>query len=97
MEMDKGEVTLWLQEHGRAGKLSVELAQQLARESHVGWYIAPHSHNRFAIGKLTLAKISSRHIVTDADGNALTFDTVAEAKQFLQNHFGIDASQVFGY
>lgn len=95
--MDEGEVTLWLQEHGKAGKLSLDLARELARESHLGWYVAPHSHNRFTIGKLTLAKISSRHIVTDADGNALTFDTVADAKRFLQDHFGIDASQVFGY
>ncbi len=94
--MDEGEVTLWLQEHGRAGKLNLELAWKLARESHLGWYIAPHSHNRFAIGKLTLAKVSSRHIVTDADGNALTFDSVADAKQFLQDKFGISASQVFG-
>lgn len=95
--MDEGEVTLWLQEHGRAGKLNLELAWKLARESHLGWYIAPHSHNRFAIGKLTLAKVSSRHIVTDADGNALTFDSVADAKQFPQDKFGINASQVFGY
>ena len=94
--MDEGEVTLWLQEHGRAGKLNLELAWKLARESHLGWYIAPHSHNRFAIGKLSLAKVSSRHIVTDADGNALTFDSVADAKQFLQDKFGISASQVFG-
>lgn len=95
--MDEGEVTLWLQERGKAGKLSLELARELARDSHLGWYVAPHGHNRFAIGKLTLAKISSRHIVTDAEGNALTFDTVAEAKRFLQGQFGIDASQVFGY
>ncbi len=94
--MDEGEVTLWLQEHGRASKLSVELAREFARESHLGWYVAPHSHDRFAIGKLTLAKVSSRHIVTDADGNALTFDTVDNAKQFLQDQLGIDTSQVFG-
>lgn len=95
--MDEGDVTLWLQENGRAGKLNVDLARQLARESHMGWYVAPHSHNRFAIGKLTLAKVSSRHIVTDAAGKALTFDSVADAKRFLQDEFGIDASQVFGY
>ncbi len=95
--MDEGEVTLWLQEHSPAGKLSLELARRLARESLLGWYVAPHSHNRFAIGKLTLAKVSSRHIVTDADGNALTFDSVADAKQFPQDKFGINASQVFGY
>ena len=95
--MDEGEVTLWLQEHGRAAKLNVELARQLARESHLGWYVAPHSHNRFAIGKLTLAKVSSRHIVTDANGNALTFENIADAKRFLQDEFGIDSSQVFGY
>ena len=95
--MDEGEVTLWLQEHGRAAKLNVDLARQLARESRLGWYVAPHSHNRFAIGKFTLAKVSSRHIVTDAKGNALTFDTVIDAKRFLQSEFGIDASEVFGY
>ena len=95
--MDEGEVTLWLQEHGRATKLDVDLARRLARESHMGWYIAPHSHNRFAIGKLTLAKISSRHIVTDSAGTPLTFATLLDAKKFLQDEFGIDSSQVFGF
>jgi len=95
--MDEGEVTLWLQEHGRAAKLNVDLAKRLARESHMGWYVAPHSHNRFAIGKLTLAKVSSRHIVTDSGGSPLTFSTVSDAKKYLQDEFGIDSSQVFGY
>ena len=93
--MSEGEVTKWLTSHGGASTLTVELAKQLARESRVGWYIVPHSHDRFSVGKLTLEKLASRHTITDDEGAPLTFTSVEEAKAFLKNQLGILVPQVF--
>lgn len=95
--MAEDEITNWLAKRGRKGDLSIELAKQLAAESRLGWYIAPHGHNRYAIGKITLQKLSTRHIVNDDEGKPLTFGSVEEAKIFLRDELKILAPQVFNY
>lgn len=93
--MSEEEITQWLIMRGRKKGLSIELAKQLAAKSRLGWFIAPHSYGRFTIGKITLQKLSSRHIVTDDDGKALTFATVEEAKAFLRDELAILVPHVF--
>lgn len=95
--MAEDEITQWLVKRGRKRDLSIELAKQLAAESRLGWYIAPHSHNRYIIGKITLQKLSTRHVVTDDEGKALTFDSVEEAKALLRDKLKILAPHVFNY
>lgn len=93
--MAEDEITHWLVKHGRKRDLSIELAKQLAAESRLGWYIAPHGHNRYVIGKVTLQQLSTRHIVTDDEGRPLSFDSVEKAKAFLRDELKIFIAQVF--
>jgi len=95
--MAQDEITQWLAKRGRKRDLSIELAKQLAAESRLGWYIAPHGHKRYAIGKITLQRLSTRHMVTDDEGKALAFGSVEEAKAFLREKLGILAPQVFNF
>lgn len=94
--MAEEEITQWLQKRGRKKQLSFDLAKQLAAESRLGWFIAHYGHNRFVIGKVTLQKLSSRYIVTDDKGKALTFGSIEEAKKFLQDELKILTPHVFG-
>lgn len=95
--MSEDEITHWLIKRSPKRNLSINLAKQLAAESRLGWYVAPHGHNRYAIGKITLQKLSTRHIVTDDEGKPLTFASVEEAKTFLRDQLKILAPQVFQY
>jgi hypothetical protein len=95
--MPEESVTQWLVKQGRKKDLSIELAKQLAAESRLGWYIAPHGHRRFVIGKVTLQKLASRHVVTDDDGKPLSFNSVDEAKAFLRDELKILTPQVFNF
>ena len=95
--MADDEITQWLLRHGRRKNLDLELARELAAESRLGWYIAHHGHNRYVIGKVTLQKLSSRHVVTDDHGKPLTFGSVEEAKAFLQDNLKILTPHVFDY
>jgi hypothetical protein len=95
--MSEGEVTKWLTSHGTANVLTVPLARDLAHKSLLGWYIAPYSQDRFCVGKLTLEKLASRHIVTDEEGKALAFPTIEAAQSFMKEQLGILAPQVFDY
>ena len=94
--MNEQEITQWLAKRNRKKQLSIELAKELAAESRLGWFIARHGHNRFAIGKVTLQKLSSRYFVLDDEGKALTFDTVEQAKTFLKDELKILTPHVFG-
>jgi hypothetical protein len=93
--MAEDEITQWLLTRTRKRQLSFELAKQLAAESRLGWFIANHGHNRFAIGKVTLQKLSSRYFVTDDQGKPLTFRSVEEAKKFLKDELKILTPHVF--
>jgi hypothetical protein len=93
--MAEVDITKWLIHRGKKRVLTIDLARQLARESRLGWYIAPHSHRRYVIGKVTLQKVFSRHIVTDDRGKPLSFDTVEAAKAFLRDELGVFVAQVF--
>lgn len=95
--MSNGEVTNWLSSHGRANALTVVLAKDLAQISPLGWYIAPYSQGHFCVGKLTLEKLASRHTVTDDEGKALTFPTIAAAKSFMKEELGILIPQIFEF
>jgi hypothetical protein len=95
--MPEDDITQWLLERGGHKNLNVELAKQLAVESKLGWYVAHHGHNRYVIGKATLQKLSSRHVVTDELGKALTFGSIEDAKTFLQDELKIFISHVFDY
>jgi len=95
--MAQGDVTKWLTSHGEAEKLTVPLAKNLARELPLGWYVAPYANGRFCVGKLTLEKFASRHIVTDEDEHALTFATIDEAKTFLRDELAVLAPQIYDY
>lgn len=91
------EITQWLAKRGRKRDLSIELAKQLAAESRLGWYVAPHGHKRYVIGKITLQRLSARHMVTDDDGKPLAFDSIEQAKAFLRHELGILAPHVFNF
>jgi hypothetical protein len=95
--MAEDTITEWLIRKGRKKDLSIELAKQLASESRLGWYIAPHGHKRYLIGKVTLQKLSSRHIVMDDEGKALTFESIEDAKTFLRDELKILTPQVFNF
>ena len=87
--MSEDEITQWLVKRGRKKDLSIELAKKLAAESRLGWLIFPHGHKGYAIGKATLKKLSSRHVLTDDDGRVIAFATVDEAKTFLRDELKI--------
>ncbi len=95
--MSEDEITQWLSKRGQKRDLSIELAKQLAMESRLGWYIAPHAHNRFAIGKVTLKRLSTRHFITDDAGKPLTFESVDLAKAFLRDELKILTPQVYKF
>lgn len=95
--MAEDEITQWLIKRGRQKDLSIALAKELAAESRLGWYVAHHGHNRYIIGKVTLQKLSSRHVVTDDNGKPLTFGSVEDAKTFLKNELKILTPHVFDY
>jgi hypothetical protein len=95
--MSGDDTTGWLTERGRKGNLTVPLAKQLAAESQRGWYVAHHGHDRFVVGRMTLQKLSSGHIVIDDQGNPLTFASVAQAKAFLRDELEIHSPQVFDF
>jgi len=93
--MAEDEITQWLVKRGRKKDLNVELAKQLAAESRLGWFISPHGHRGFAIGKINLKKLSSRHVLTDDDGRVMSFTSVDAAKAFLRDELHILAPHVF--
>ena len=93
--MAEDEITQWLVSRGRKKDLSIELAKELAGESRLGWFIVPHGHKRFAIGKVNLRKLTSRHVLTEDDGRVITFATVDEAKAFLRDELKILAPHLF--
>jgi hypothetical protein len=95
--MTEDEITQWLLKRGRKKNLSIELAKKLATESRLGWLIFPHGHTGYAIGKATLKKLSSRHVLTDDDGRVITFASVDEAKTFLREELKILAPYVLNY
>lgn len=95
--MSEDEITQWLVKRGRKKNLSIDLAKQYAAESRLGWFIVPHGHKGFAIGKLNLKKLSSRHVLTEDDGRVITFASVDEAKAFLRDELQILAPHVFNY
>jgi hypothetical protein len=95
--MSEGEITKWLTSHGKANGFTVPVAKDLAHTSLLGWYIAPHSEDRFCVGKLALEKFASRHIVTDEEGKALVFPTIDAARRFMNEELGILAPQIFDY
>lgn len=95
--MGEDEITQWLVKRGRKKDLSIELAKQLAAESRLGWFIVPHGHKGFAIGKVNLKKLSSRHVLTEEDGRVINFASVDEAKAFLRDELKILAPHVFNY
>jgi len=95
--MPDGDVTNWLNSRGMGSALTLAAARDLADRSPLGWYIAPHSHDRYCVGKLTLEKFASRHMVTDEEGRALAFPTIDAAKRFMIEQLGIVTPQVFDY
>lgn len=95
--MPDGDVTNWLNSRGTGSALTLAAARELADRSPLGWYIAPHSQDRYCVGKLTLEKFASRHMVTDEEGRALAFPTIDAAKQFMKEQLGIVTPQVFDY
>ena len=95
--MSEDEITQWLVKRGRKKDLSIALAKQLAAESRLGWFIVPHGHKGFAIGKVNLKKLSSRHVLTEDDGRVVNFPTVEDAKTFLRDELHILAPHVFNY
>ena len=95
--MSKGEVTQWLTSKGQCGALTLPMARDLAQRSLLGWYIAPYSQEHFCIGKMTLEKLASRHIVTDEDGKALAFPTIEAARTFMKHQLGILTPQLFEF
>lgn len=95
--MSKGEVTNWLSSHGTGNALTGALAKELAQISQLGWYIAPHSQDRYCVGKLTLEKFASRRIVTDEEGKALAFPTIEAARTFMKDQLGILTPQIFDF
>ena len=94
--MDEEEITQWLAKRNRKKQLSIEFAKELAGQSRLGWFIARYGHNRYAIGKVTLQKLSSRYFVTDDKGKALTFENIEQAKTFLKDELKILTPHVFG-
>ncbi len=95
--MPEDEITQWLVKRGRTKDLSIELAKELAVESRLGWFVVPHGHKGYAIGKVNLKKLSSRHVLTGDDGRVLTFASVDEAKAFLRDELKILAPHVFNW
>ena len=93
--MSEDEITQWLVQRGRKKDLNIELAKQLAAEERLGWFIVPHGHKGFAIGKVNLKKLSSRHVLTEDDGRVMSFATVEDAKAFLRDELQILAPHVF--
>jgi len=95
--MGEDEITQWLVKRGRKKNLSIELAREIAAESRLGWFIVPHGQKGYAIGKVNLRKLSSRHVLTEDDGRVITFASVDEARTFLRDELNILAPHVFNF
>ena len=95
--MAEDEITQWLVTRGRKKDLSIQLAKELAAASPLGWFIVSHGQKRFAIGKVNLKKLSSRHVLTADDGKVITFATVEEAKTFLRDELNVLTPHIFSF
>lgn len=93
--MAERDTTDWLTKRGDATVLTLSGAKVLAQMSSVGWYIAPYSHGLFYVGKHTLGKYASRHVIADEAGQAFTFPTIDAAKCFMKEQLEILTPQVF--
>lgn len=91
--MSQDDLSYWLVKRGK--NVGIEAARKLAAESRLGWYIAPHSGKRYAIGKIHGARMSTRHFLTDDQGKVIAFDSIDDAKKFLRDELKILMAQVF--
>ena len=88
------EITEWLGRKGRTA-LNLEAAKQLAAESPQHWYIAPHGSKGYIVGKMTMQKYSTRHILVGENGQAVLFPTIEAATTFLRTELKIPNPHVF--
>jgi hypothetical protein len=87
------DISYWLVKRGQ--NVGVEAAKKLAAQSRLGWYIAPHTGKRYAIGKIQSGAMSTRHFLTDDEGKVISFSSIDEAKAFLRDELKIPFAQVF--
>lgn len=90
------EITEWLAKNGR-NALDLEAAKQLAADSPQQWYVAPHGIRGYLVGKMTMQKYSTRHILVGKDGKAMFFPTIDSAIAFLRTELKISNPHVFNY
>jgi hypothetical protein len=64
-------------------RIEIELAREIAVESRIGWYVAPHGDG-WGIGKTTLGMPPRRYCITCAAGNPMRFSSVDEALRFFR-------------
>lgn len=93
---DKDEITEWLARHGRTA-LTLEAARQLAAESPEQWYVARHGSRGYMVGKMTPQKYSARHILVDAAGEPLLFQTAELAVAFVRAELKVSRPHVFSF
>jgi hypothetical protein len=90
------EITDWLARKGRHA-LDLEAAKELAAESPQHWYVAPHGVSGYVVGKMTMQKFSTRHILVGGNGQAVLFPTVDAATAFLRTELKIPNPHLFLY
>jgi hypothetical protein len=90
------EITQWLAKNGRS-TLDAEAARQLAAESQEGWYVASHGANGYIIGKMTMQKFSSRHVLVNETGRPVLFATVESALAYLRIDLKVSSPHVFNF
>jgi len=90
------EITEWLSRKGRKA-LDLEAAKQLAADLPQQWYVAPHGTKGYLVGKMTMQKFSTRHILVDADGKAMFFPTIESAIAFLRTELNVPKPHIFNF
>ena len=90
------EITDWLAGKGRKA-LDLEAAKELAAESPLYWYVVSHGTKGYVIGKMTMQKFSTRHILVGENGQPVLFPTADAAAAFLRTELKIPNPHIFRY
>ena len=64
------------------------VAKDLAKESRIGWYVAP-SFKDWQIGKMTIGLPITKFQVVRDDGSPLLFPSVEHALEFYRKELGV--------
>lgn len=80
--------------HHDLKRLEVTLAKDIAKESRIGWYVAP-SFKDWQIGKMTFSSPFNKFLVVRDDGSPLLFPSVDHALEFYRKELGVFGVAMF--